>query len=73
MLLERLEEPGSEEALGSVIGAKAEAVKAVTAWKGQVNNTDAFPDSEKQQRIGEEKKSPAEGGAGIANFTPWLL
>lgn len=47
MLLEGLEEPGNEEALGSVIGAKAEAAKAVTAWEGQVNNTDVFPDSEK--------------------------
>lgn len=44
MLLEGLEEPGSEEALGSVTGAKAEAVKPVTTWEGQVNNTDALPE-----------------------------
>lgn len=42
MLVERLEVPGDEEALKSVRGAKAEAVKAVTACEGQINNADAF-------------------------------
>lgn len=42
MLVERLEDPGNEEALESVTGAKAEAVKAVVACEGQTNNADAF-------------------------------
>lgn len=42
MLVERLEDPGNEEALESVTGAKAEAVKAVVAYKGQINIADAF-------------------------------
>lgn len=70
MLLEGLEDLGNEEALGSVIGAKAEAV---TTWEAQANSTDTIPDSEKQESIRGIKKSPAEGGAGTANFTAWLL
>lgn len=42
MLAERLEDPGNGEALESVIGAKAEAAKAVTACGGQINDADAL-------------------------------
>lgn len=42
MLVGRLEDPDNEEALESVIGAKAEAVKVVTTCEGQINNADAF-------------------------------
>lgn len=53
MLLEGLEDLGNEEALGSVIGAKAEAV---TTWEAQANSTDTIPDSEKQESIRVKKE-----------------
>ena len=42
----KIRELRNEEVLKSVIRAKAEAVKAVTACEGQINKADAFQEKE---------------------------
>lgn len=63
----KIRELRNEEILKSVIRAKAEAVKAVTACEGQINKADAF--QEKEINTEEESKHLAEGD-GVAPGTP---
>lgn len=66
----KIRELRNEEILKSVIRAKAEAVKAVTACEGQINKADAF--QEKGINTEEESKHLAEGD-GVAPGTPSLI
>jgi len=64
----KIRELRNEEVLKSVIRAKAEAVKAVTACEGQINKADAF--QEKEINTEEESKHLAEGD-GVADMGCW--